>query len=258
MSDKPRLIALGIVVFIFIVGNIIAGYYKWGASRGTPDHQELQKDTVEDIGDQKNQANEPDAVKELATAPGEKTASVETDLDSVKADIQAQIASLKEENAALLSTKRTDKDFAVENLKLKEQLQAVLKANQTLEKENNELRSAEKKNREFTSGQNELQEQIGTYKKEITELRNELRNKQNLENQNHQLSEKVQEYSSSIKNLEKEISELQERTDEYQKIDAENQKLQAKLEASTKEIEALKARLDKIRKMVAVEEKGDQ
>ena len=224
MSDKTRLITLGVVVFIFIVGNIIAGYYKWGASRETPDRQVHITDTAEDVGAQKKQkneqTNESDAVKGPAAAPVEKTASVETDLDSVKADIQAQIASLKEENAALLSTKQTDRDLAAENSKLREQLQAVLQSKQTLEKENIELRSAEKKNQKIASGQNELQERVVTYKKEITGLHNELRDKQNL--------------------------------------DTENQKLKAKLEASNKEIEALKARLDEIRKMVAVEEKSDQ
>lgn len=262
MSDKPRLITLGVVVFIFVVGNIVAGYYKWGASRETPNRLVQLKDTAEDISNQKKQkkelTNEPDAVKGPAAA-GEKTASVETDLDSVKADIQAQIAALKEENAALLSTKQTDKDLAAENSKLREQLQAVLQSKQTLEKENDELRSAEKKNQKIAAGQSELQqEQVVTYKKEITGLRNELRDKQNLVNQNRQLSEKVQEYSNTSIKLEKRISELQDQIDQYQNLDTENQKLKAKLEASNKQIKSLKARLDEIRKMVAAEEKSDQ
>ena len=262
MTDKPRLITLGIVVFIFVVGNIIAGYYKWGAFRETPDRQVHLTDTAEDIGDQKKQKNEQinesDAVRGPAAVPVEKTASVETGLDSVKADIQAQTASQEEENAALLSTKQTDKDLAAENSKLREQLQAVLQSKQTLEKENIELRSAEKKNQKIAAGQSELQEQVVTYKKEITGLRNELRDKQNLVNQNRQLSEKVQEYSNTSIKLEKRISELQDQIDQYQNLVTENQKLKAKLEASNKEIEALKARLDEIRKMVAVEEKSDQ
>jgi len=262
MSDKTRLITLGVIVFIFIVGNVIAGYYKWGASRETPNRQVQLKDAAEDIGDQKKQknesTNESDALKGPAAAPVEQTTSGETDAKPVNADIQAQIASLKEENAVLLSRQRTDNDLAAENLKLKEQLQAALQANKTLEKETNALRSTENKNREIATGQSELQEQIVSYKKEITSLRNELRNKQNLENQNRQLSEKVQDYSETSIDLEKRISELQDQVDQYQNLVAENQRLQAKLEASTKENEALKARLDKIRKMVAVEEKSDQ
>ena len=111
----------------------------------------------------------------------------------------------------------------------------------------------------------ELQEQIVSYKNEmsaleneITVLRDELGDKQKLLDQNHRLAEQVQECSNAGKNFEKTISTLENRIDQYRNVDTENQQLKSRLEASTREVEALKVRLDKIRMLVAVEEKSDQ
>lgn len=267
MSNKTRLITLGVVVFIFIVGNIIAGYYKWGASSETPDHKVLLKETAEDIGDRKIQNNEPtkelDALKN--PAPVEETASGKKEADPVISDILEQIASLKAENAYLLSTQQTDDDLAARNLELKEQLQVALKTKQTLEKENEELRSAEKKNREIVGRRSELQEQIVSYKNEmsaleneITVLRDELGDKQKLLDQNHRLAEQVQLCSNASERLQKEMSEMQSSIGQYGELAARNEQLADQaLECSNagknfeKTISTLENRIDQYRNVDA-------
>ena len=258
MSNKSRLITLGVVVFIFLVVNIIAGYYKWGASDQTSNQQAPKRDTVEAIGGQKKQN-----IKNT-TVSVEDTSSEKTIAESVKTDYNAEIASLKSENDYLRSAQQKGSDIEAENIKLREKLQAALTTNQALEKENENLRAAEKENREIAAGQSELRDQISAYKyeksaleNEIAALRGELSDKQALMNQNKLLSEQVQQCSAVSKNLENEISKLQKRVDQIQDVTSEYQKLQAKLEASNGEIEKLKAQLDKIRAIVVLEEKSN-
>ena len=266
MSDKTRLITLGVVVFIFLVVNIIAGYYKWGASDQTSSQQVPKKDTVEAISDQKKQniKNTTVSDKSKTPVPVEDASSEKTISETVKKDYKAEIASLKSENDYLRSLQQKGSDIEAENIKLREKLQAAITINQALEKEIENLRSAEKKNREITAGQSELRDQISAYKyeksaleNEISNLRSELSDKQALINQNKQLNEQFQQCSAVSKNLKNEISMLQNRVDQFQDVTSEYQKLQAKLEDSIGEIKTLKAQLDKIRAIVALEEKSN-
>ena len=266
MSDKTRLITLGVVVFIFLVVNIIAGFYKWGASDQTSSQQVPKKDTVETISNQKEQNIKQTTVSDESKTPVpvEGISSDETISDSVKADYKAEIASLKSENDYLRSVQQKGSDIEAENIKLREKLQAALTTNQTLEKENENLRATEQKNREVAAGKSDIEDQIASYKNEnsaleneIAALRRELNDKQTLINQNKQLTEQVQQCSAGRKNLENEISKLQNRAYKFQNVAAEYKQLQAKLEAYNGEIKTLKAQLDKIRAIVALDEKSN-
>ena len=102
MADKFKLIAVGVVVIIFFAGGIIAGYYKWGVTRETPDYRDLLEDTAEYIGDLENRNHE--LTRELESLKGpvesakEESVEGEADADPVVSKFQAKIADLKAEN----------------------------------------------------------------------------------------------------------------------------------------------------------------
>ena len=169
MSDKTRLITLGVVVAIFLAGNIVAGYYKWGASRQSPDQIVLTEDTGELMARTNEQTEESQTLPE--PAPAEEISSVKDDPEPVNTNIQAQIASLKAENSYLHSIKRTNEDLAASNSNLKEKLQAALRDKQILEKKISELQNDIDQYRNLDAENRRLQAKLEASTGEIEALK---------------------------------------------------------------------------------------
>jgi chromosome segregation ATPase len=266
MSDKYKPIALAVVVFIFFAGGIAIGYFKWGFARETPDYRQFLKNTANYLGKLESQNKRLKSELETITADVAVSAngenSGEGEVDPATSNLQAKIASLHEENVALLSALRTDTDLAAANLELKQQLQAVITGKQQLAKENEALQSAENQSSELVAEHQNLQEQLKSVteakaglEQENSRLQSAISQQENLETENQQLSTQVQECSDERKILEDKMSALQSDISRYQDLAAENLRLQTELDAHTKEINYLKSRLEEIRAMAVGGEK---
>jgi chromosome segregation ATPase len=266
MSNKYKLIALAVAVFIFFAGGIAIGYFKWGFSSETPDYKEFLKNTANYLGKLESQNKRLKSELENFTAdvavPTDEEISTEGEVDPVTSNLQAKIASLHEENLALLSALRKDTDLAAINLELKEQLQVIIAGKQQLAEENDALRTTDNKSLELVAEHQNLQDQLqsvtnakAALEQENTKLQSAIGQQENLETENQQLITQVQECSDERKILEDKISELRSDISQYQDLLAENLQLQTELDANTKEISYLKSRLEEIRAMTLGEEK---
>jgi DNA repair exonuclease SbcCD ATPase subunit len=266
MSDTHKLIAIAVMVFIFFAGGIAIGFFKWGFHRETPDYREFLMNTANYLGrleSQNKQLNaELEAFNAAVAAPAKGEDSGEGEVDPVTSHLQAKIATLQQENVALLSALRTDTDLEAINLDLKQQLQAVITARQQLAKENEMLRSADNQSQDLLVEHQDLQGQLESVTKakaaleqENTELRSTIGQQENLETENQQLSAQMQQCSDVRQNLENRISELQSDINKYNDLLSENLRLKTELDANAKEISYLKSRLEEIRAVAVGEEK---
>ena len=100
MSDKRKLIAIAVMVFIFFAGGIAIGFFKWGFHRETPDYRDFLMNTANYLGKLESQNKQLSAELEAfnaavaVSAKGED--SGEGEADPVTSNLRAKIASLQE------------------------------------------------------------------------------------------------------------------------------------------------------------------
>ena len=253
MSDKRRMITIGVVVGLFIVANIIAGIYKWGSSGTAPDKQLAQTEKTAETGDRPQQINEqknegqvspaamaePEEKKEPGETVGDSVVEVEEEAQSAEGTQLETDAGQSESQPQIASNDNEKADLEKEIIRLRNEL-----------REKNVLAA---RNQQLSDQIRDCSVSRDRLLKEMAEVQANSSKYKELASRNEELTNQSREYSDTTKKLENEISELQARIDQYQNLAAENQELQEKLEDLNRQNEELKERLDKIRAMVDVE-----
>jgi DNA repair exonuclease SbcCD ATPase subunit len=239
MPNSPRIIILSIVVFIFIVANIIAGVYKWGAGSDTTGPQKSQTESAEAA---KKQSLAEQTVTETEVAPkkgtvkpvGEKFAST-SESESRTATSPSHTPDVEQKNAISSSEPPAEKNSELEaqTAYLKKRLQAAIEDRQRLEAENDTLRTAAKVSHEIAAREKELQDKVVSYEnsisrleKEIAVMRNDVIEQKSLQSQNQTFSRQIQECTAERSRLQQEVSELQAAVGEKQELAAKHKQLE--------------------------------
>ena len=252
MTDKNRTVILGVVVALFLLANIIAGIYKWGAVESTPQNQVAQVGDTVEAGEQPQEAKEQDTELKASEPP---VAETEVQKDSGEAVADAVI----EEKSTAQSGEDSQPETGTDQSQ-QQQIAAYESEKSVLEKEIVRLRQELRDKQTLAAENQQLSEQVREcfaererLQKESAVVQTSDEKYKELSAQNEELTNQIKEYSTETYNYKKDISKLQKRIDQYKNLVSENKKLQAQLGDAKRQNDALKARLDNIRTLVEQE-----
>ncbi len=288
MTSKNTIIFIGVLVLILFCGGVIAGYYIWGVTDGEErDFPALLREAAQHITDL--EARQGDLETQLATAlqatpasgdsekPAE-VAKVETPpaevakeettpaeaVDDRTQNLEMQIKSLQEENAALQTALSSDKSATEKNLELTDQIQALIEAKNSTEQENSTLRSQIDQLQNLSAENEQLKSNISLLAETNSRLEKEKADLQKVGGENNRLLAEKREYEMQAQvcanekaELEKQNAGLQAANNQNQNLMAENQNLKATIAANADEINTLKVRLNEIRAMANTKDTAD-
>ncbi|MGD8724617.1 MAG: hypothetical protein PVG00_11835, partial [Desulfobacterales bacterium] len=139
MTNKSKFILIGIMVLILFCGGVIAGYYIWGVADGEKrDFPAILREAAQYVASLETRQSEletqlaaegqpaPAAVASEKPAEGmPPEAPAEEAGDERIKNLEMQLASLQEENAALQTALSSDKSSTEKNLELTDRIQAL-------------------------------------------------------------------------------------------------------------------------------------
>ena len=278
MTNKNTFIFIGILVLILFCGGVIAGYYIWGVTDGEErDFPALLREAAQHITDL--EARQGDLETQLAAAVQATPASDETEkpaevakpetasaeaVDDHTQNLEMQLKSLQEENAALQTALSSDKSATEKNLELTDQIQTLIEAKNTAEQENAALRSQIDQEQNLSAENEQLKSKItlltdtnSRLEKEKTDLQAAGGENNRLLAEKRELEMQAQVCANEKAELEKKNSALQAANNQNQNLLAENQKLKTTIAANADEINTLKIRLNEIRAMANTKDTAD-
>lgn len=278
MTSKNTIIFIGVLVLILFCGGVIAGYYIWGVTDGEErDFPALLREAAQHITDL--EARQGDLETQLATAlqatpasgESEKPAEVAKEettpaeaVDDRTQNLEMQIKSLQEENAALQTALSSDKSATEKNLELTDQIQALIEAKNSTEQENSTLRSQIDQVQNLSAENEQLKSNISLLAETNSRLEKEKADLQKVGGENNRLLAEKREYEMQAQvcanekaELEKQNAGLQAANNQNQNLMAENQNLKATIAANADEINTLKVRLNEIRAMANTKDTAD-
>ncbi|MGD8468866.1 MAG: hypothetical protein PVI49_10090 [Desulfobacterales bacterium] len=278
MTNKSKIISIGILVLILFCGGVIAGYLLWGIADGEKrDFPALLREAAQYVARLETRKSELEIQLEAkeqkeaaigkSKTPAEATPSeapAEGAVDDRIKNLEMQIASLQEENTALQTALSSDKSATEKSLELTDRIQALIAAKNNLEQENSTLRTQIGQSQGLAAENEQLKSQIASLndvksrlEKEKADLQSTGGEKNRLIAENRELKMQAQVCANEKAELEQKMAGLQSVNDQNQNLLAENQQLTATIAAQTDEISTLKVRLDEIRAMTQMKETSD-
>ena len=246
MDYKNRTVALGVVVVLFIVANIIAGIFIYRSTRTTPQKQVAQ------VGETVETGKQPPEVKAQDTgvkAPEPQVAEAGVQKDSTEAVI--------EEKRTAQSGEDSQPGSGTAQSEQEQQIAAYEREKSRLEKDIVRLREALRDKQALAAENQQLSEQVREciaererLQKESAGLQTNDEKYKEISAQNEKLTSQIEAHAKETDNYKKEIANLQKRVDQYNNMVSENKKLQAQLGDAKRQNDALKERLDKISAIV--------